>query len=175
MQSEHLHGFKVHQQKAAYGKFWLKTYGKLHQKQRLFSLAFCGCWFAPLQLFGEIAGKIHFLFCLVLSKPCGLTISALLWSLPRSASWEPSLAWIACCLLIITQQKFSYVLFIAFFWSRWHHLHLTLKTSPESAFTDLCQIWVSPDEKHNYYSKPIFLLFSFLELIVLITYHFVSY
>lgn len=108
------------------------------------------------QLSGGVAGNIHLVFRWAPSKPCGLITSALLWSLLCSATWETSLCWIACFLLIITQQKFSYVLFTAFFWSLWQHLHLTPENSPEWVFTDLHQIWMSPDEKYNFYDETIF-------------------
>lgn len=124
------------------------------------------------QLFWETAGKIHFLFCWVPSKPHGWPSSVLWWSPPPSASWQPPLSQMLCFLLIITPQKFGYVLFIIhsfFFLSRWHHLHWPLQTSPESASTHLCQSWVSPDEKCSHYSKIFFPLF-FLKVCCFVSY-----
>lgn len=111
------------------------------------------------QLFGEIAGNIHLFFCWAPSKPCGLITSASLWSLPCSATWETSLSRIECFLLIITQKKIQLCIIHSFFWSLWQHLHLTPKNRPESVFTDLHQIWLSPDEKYNFRNETIFSFF----------------
>lgn len=137
--------------------------GKLHQKQFFFFLLPSEDGdFLQSQLFWEIAGKIHFLFCWVPSKPHGWSLSVVVIP-PPSASWETPLSQMVCFLLIITQQKPGYVLFIIHSFSLkkkcWHHLHWTLQTSPESIFTDLSQSWALPDEKYNHYRKTIFSFF----------------
>lgn len=107
--------------------------GKLHQKQfgYFFLLPSEDGDLLQSQLFWEIAGKIHFLFCWVPSKPHGWPL-VLWWSLPPSASWESPLSQMVCFLLIITQQKLGYVLFII-------HSFSLKKKKVDTTCTELCK------------------------------------
>lgn len=124
----------MHHQKAAYGKCWLKTWEVASETDYFFFLLPSEDGdLLHSQLFWETAGKIHFLFCWVPSKPHGWPSSVLWWSPSPSASWEPPLSQMLCFLLIITPQKLGYVLFI---------IHSFFFLTPP-ALTSANQPWIS--------------------------------
>lgn len=111
--------------------------GKLHQKQFFFFLLPSEDGdLLQSQLFWEIAGKIHFLFCWVPSKPHGWSLSVVVIP-PPSASWETPLSQMVCFLLIITQQKPGYVLFII------HSFSLKKKMLTPPALNSANQPWIN--------------------------------